>query len=224
MTGIPPTVRAHWCDSGDVANLVAESLHTSTIGEWLVPDDDQRCALLTAVARIWVEHALLFGEVYLLADRSAAAAWFHRYRPIPPPASYRQRLADACGEQEHLDRFRRLDRVLNTYRPTAAHNHLGFLAASPTAWRVAHTSALLANCLVRMDRLALPAYAEVTTSAEAALYARHGYIAREPFPLPGGTTVHPLWRQPAGQRHSRTLKSSNSRTGWKWEKTGITTT
>ncbi|PZG01732.1 hypothetical protein [Micromonospora deserti] len=220
MTAIPPIVRARWCDSGHIATLVAGSLHTSAIGVWLVPDDDQRCNVLTAVSRIWVEHALLFGEVFLLADRSAAAVWFHRYRPIPPPASYRQRLAAACGD--HLDRFRCLDRTLNAHRLVDAHNHLAFLAVQPAAWRAARASALLARCLVRMDRLALPAYAEATTGAEAALYTRHGYTARDPFALPDGTLVHPLWRRPAGQRAAPALRSSNSRPGWPRGKTRLT--
>jgi hypothetical protein len=213
MPRISPTVRARWCDSGDIAKLVADSLHTSTIAGWLVPDEDRRRSVLTAVSRIWIEHALLCGEAFLLGDRSAAAVWFHRYRPIPPPANYRKRLAAACGD--HLDRFRTLDRVFNAHRPTDAHNHLAFLAAPPAVWRHGRASALLARCLVRMDRLALPAYAEATTAAEAALYTRHGYLAHDPFALPDGTTVHPLWRPPAGQPPALAMRSSNSRPVWK---------
>jgi hypothetical protein len=220
MPAIPPTVRARWCDSAQVTGLVADYLHTSALGAWLVPDDDQRHSLLTAVSRIWVEHALLFGDVFLLRDSSAAAVWFHRYRPIPPPASYRQRLAAACGG--HLERFRLLDRVLNAHRPTDAHNHLAFLAARPATSRVSHASALLARSLVRMDRLALPAYVEAATAAEAALYARHGYTARDPFVLPDGTTVHPLWRQSRGRHAARAVRSADSRPGWERGPTRVT--
>ncbi|SCL34351.1 hypothetical protein GA0070624_4967 [Micromonospora rhizosphaerae] len=211
MTGILPTVRARWCDIGEIASLVADSLPAAAIGAWLVPDEDQRRSLLTAVSRIWIEHALLVGDVFLLADRSAAAVWFHRYRPFPPPASYRQRLAAACGD--HLDRFRCLDRVLKAHRPTDTHNHLAFLAVPAAAGRVARASVLLASCLVRMDRLVLPAYAEATTLAEAALYGRHGYVARDPFALPNGTMVHPLWR-PAGDRAAPAVRLSKGRPGW----------
>ncbi|MEH0985549.1 hypothetical protein [Micromonospora sp. CPCC 205556] len=205
MRDAVPTIRARWHDIADTADLVATSLRTSALGAWLVPQEDRRGAVLTAASRIWVEHALLFGEVFLLADRSAAAVWFHRYRPLPPPANYRQRLEAACGR--HVDRFQTLDLILNAHRPTEAHNHLAFLAASSPA----RASALLAASLIRMDRVALPAYAEATTTVEAAIYTRHGYVARDPFALPDGTTVHPLWRVPSGHRAFPAVRSRNSR-------------
>ncbi|MGQ5262096.1 hypothetical protein ACTWLT_15215 [Micromonospora sp. ZYX-F-536] len=220
MRRIPPTVRARWCDRGQVSSLVADSLHNAAIGAWLVPEHDQRRDVLTAVAHIWVEHALLFGEAYLLADRSAAAVWLHRYRPIPPPTSYRQRLAAACGD--HLDRFRCLDRILKVHRPAEAHNHLAFLAVPPAAGCVTRTSGLLASCLVRMDRLALPSYAEAMTAAETAIYVRHGYNARELFLLPDGTPVHQLSRRPAAQRPAPTVNTSHIRTGPVWGRTRVT--
>ncbi|MBM0225891.1 N-acetyltransferase [Micromonospora sp. ATA51] len=155
MAAIPPAVPARWCDTTHIAGLVADALHSSAIGAWLVPDDDRRRQVLTAISAVWVEHALLFGEVYLLVDRSATAVWFHRHRPIPPPAGYRERLAHACGD--HLDRFRALDRVLKAHRPADAHNHLAFLAVPSATWRHARATALLARSLVRMDRL-VPSY------------------------------------------------------------------
>ncbi|MFE9691881.1 hypothetical protein [Micromonospora sp. NPDC005806] len=212
MTGILSTVRAHWCDIGEIASLVADPVHSSAIGAWLVPDEDQRRSVLTAVSRIWVEHALLVGDACLLDDGSAAAVWFHRYRPIPPPGSYRQRLAAASGD--YLDRFRCLDRVLKAHRPTDAHNHLAFLAVPPATCRVTRASVLLARSLALMERLGLPSYAEATTLAEAALYTRHGYTARDPFALPDGTTVHPLWRRPAGHRAAPAVRLSKGRPGW----------
>ncbi|WP_208648629.1 hypothetical protein [Micromonospora inaquosa] len=80
MPRISPTIRARWCDSGDIAKLVADSLHTSAVAGWLVPDEDRRRSMLNAVSRIWIEHALLFGEAFLLGDRSAAAVC-HPSRP-----------------------------------------------------------------------------------------------------------------------------------------------
>ncbi|MEU3457770.1 hypothetical protein ABZ671_29895, partial [Micromonospora sp. NPDC006766] len=122
-----PVVRARWRDVGWIADLVTDALHPTALGAWLVPDERHRPSVLAAVARIWTEHALLFGDAFLLQDGSAVAVWFHRYRPIPPPARYSDRLAEACGD--HQDRFDRLDRALAARRPTEAHLHLALLAA-----------------------------------------------------------------------------------------------
>lgn len=85
MSTALPVVRARWCDIGRIADLVAEALAPTALAAWLVPDKSRRLPVLAAVARIWTEHALLFGDAFLLPDGSAATVWFHRYRPIPVP-------------------------------------------------------------------------------------------------------------------------------------------
>ncbi|MFG3715205.1 hypothetical protein ACIBTZ_29790 [Micromonospora sp. NPDC049460] len=189
-----PLGRARWCDIGEVVHLVAAALATSAIGAWLVPDECRRHDVLRAVTRIWTEHALLFGEAYLLDDHSAAAVWFHRYGRIPPPTGYGERLAVACGD--HLDRFLCLDGVLAAHRPTGPHNHLAFFAATPDRRGVNRAGALLTTSHARMDHALLPAYTEATTLTERDLYTRHGYVAHEPFTLPDGSTAYPMWRSP----------------------------
>ncbi|PZF92017.1 hypothetical protein [Micromonospora deserti] len=192
MKRLLPVARARWGDITDIVNLVADTLVTSTTGAWLVPNEHRRRDVLKAVTRIWTEHALLFGEAYLLEDHSAAAVWFHRYGPVPPPTGYGERLAVACGE--HLDRFLCLDAVLRTHRPAGPHNHLAFFAVAPAARRISRAAALLTSSSAWMDRALLPAYAEATTVADRDLYARHGYVAHPPFALPDGTTTYPMWR------------------------------
>ncbi|MEU2613921.1 hypothetical protein ABZ570_20395 [Micromonospora sp. NPDC007271] len=191
MSVTTPVIRARWGDIGWIADLVADALHPTALGAWLVPDELRRPSVLAAVARIWTEHALLFGDAFLLQDGSAAAVWFHRYRPIPPPARYADRLAEACGE--HRDRFDLLDRALVARRPVAAHNHLALLAA-PGRSRARRAAAVLTGAQRWMDTLGLPTYAEAFSEADRDLFHQHGYTDREPFPVPGGTTTHPMWR------------------------------
>ncbi|MFJ8579559.1 hypothetical protein [Micromonospora sp. NPDC093277] len=186
-----PVVRARWRDIGWIADLVTDSLNPTALGAWLVPDERRRPSVLAAVARIWTEHALLFGDAFLLQDGSAATVWFHRYRPIPPPARYADRLADACGE--HQERFKVFDRVLSARRPTEAHNHLALLAA-PGQAPARRSAALLAGAQRWMDTLGLPTYAEAFTESDRDLLRRYGYADRDTFPVPGGTTTHPMWR------------------------------
>ncbi|MFE9651824.1 hypothetical protein [Micromonospora sp. NPDC006431] len=187
-----PVVRARWCDIGRIADLVTDALSPTALGAWLVPDEQQRPTVLAAVARIWTEHALLFGDAFLLPDGTAATVWLHRYRPIPPPARYADRLADACGA--HQNRFLQFDQALAARRPTEAHNHLALLAA-PGSGESGRAKAVLAGAQSWMDTLSLPTYAEVFTDADLNLFRRHGYTQRAAFPV-GGHTTHAMWRLP----------------------------
>ncbi|MGK5440551.1 hypothetical protein ACSNN7_01785 [Micromonospora sp. URMC 105] len=192
MPSATPVVRARWCDVGRVVDLVTASLDATVIGAWLVPDERQRPLVLADVARIWTEHALLVGDVFLLRTGAAATVWFHRYRPIPTPARYEERLASACGA--HRERFLLLEQALAAHRPTQAHQHLAILAVPPGPDRAARADAVLAGSQRWMDTVGLPTYAETFTDAQRVLHGRHGYVERDSFPLLNGMLVHPMWR------------------------------
>ncbi|MFI7208433.1 hypothetical protein [Micromonospora aurantiaca (nom. illeg.)] len=185
-----PVVRARWCDIARIADLAAEALSPTALGAWLVPDEQHRPTVLAAVARIWIEHALLFGDAFLLPDGTAATVWFHRYRPIPPPARYTDRLAAASGA--HQDRFLQLDRALAARRPTEPHNHLALLAA-PGPAELGRAAAVLAGAQQWMDTLSLPTYAEAFTDADRDLFRQHGYTHRDAIPV-DDHTAHSMWR------------------------------
>ncbi|PSK63532.1 hypothetical protein B0E53_04539 [Micromonospora sp. MH33] len=150
-----------------------------------------RAAAATIAARIWIEHALLFGEAFLLPDRTAATVWYHRYRPIPPPARYADRLAQACGG--HQDRFLQLDHALSARRPAEAHNHLAWLAA-PEPVGSDRAASVLTGAQRWMDTLSLPTYAEAFSNADLDLFQQHGYIRRDNFRIEGHTTADSMWR------------------------------
>ncbi|MEU4717649.1 hypothetical protein AB0F73_28895 [Micromonospora purpureochromogenes] len=191
-----PVARARWCDVGRTVDLVTASLATTVLGAWLVPDEQRRPVVLADVARIWTEHALLVGDVFLLRAGTAATVWFHRYRPIPSPARYEERLALACGEDH--ERFLLLEQALAAHRPTEAHHHLAILAVPSGPDRAARADAVLAGSQRWMDTLGLPTYAETFSDGHRALHGRHGYLERDSFPLLNGMLVHPMWR-PASQ-------------------------
>ncbi|MBQ1056675.1 hypothetical protein [Micromonospora sp. C32] len=187
MSTALPVARARWCDIGRIADLVAEALMPTALAGWLVPDAPRRLPVLAAVARIWTEHALLFGDAFLLPDGSAATVWFHRYRPIPAPHRYADRLAAAAGP--HEERFRRLGEALTARRPVEPHNHLALLAAPRGGAAEAVTGAQR-----RMDTLSLPTYAHPCAGEQEDLLRRIGYSAQETFAAPDGTELRALWR------------------------------
>lgn len=188
----PPVNRARWCDLDWIVDLLTATIAPTSLGAWLVPDERRRPAVIAAVARIWTEHALLFGDAFLLQDGTAATVWFHRYRPIPPPPRYDERLDDAGGE--HAVRFRQVDTILAARRPVEAHNHLAFLAAPPDADRAGQAAAVLAGSHRHMDGLGLPSYAEVHGDEDVRLYRRLGYRVWQRPSGPGGHRVNLLWR------------------------------
>lgn len=175
-----PIVRARWCDIGRIADLVTETLSPTALGAWLVPDEQRRPTILAAVARIWTEHALLFGDAFLLADGTAATIWFHRYRPIPPPARYTDRLADACG----------------------THQNVGYVVATRRNDDMITTT----MGIVRADELiaALPARAWCRLSAGAGAHGpREYWWARVPVRIGWQPRTGALAARPAQHRHRR---------------------
>ncbi|MGW0505642.1 hypothetical protein [Micromonospora sp. NPDC003241] len=210
MQVTPPVHRARWSDIDWIVDLVTAAVAPTAAGAWLVPDPRRRPAVLAAVARIWVEHALLFGDAFLLANGAAASVWFHRYRPIPPPPRYDERLADACGG--HAGRFRRFDEVLAARRPEEPHQHLALLAAPPDTDRVGQAATLLAGSHRWMDTLGLPTYAEAHHGADRRLYRRAGYQERCRLVRVDGHPVTGLWR-PAPQARLDRLSDVRSGAG-----------
>ncbi|MFJ8582359.1 N-acetyltransferase [Micromonospora sp. NPDC093277] len=191
-----PNIRiraARWADKDTVAGLIADALHPTPLGQWLVPA--ARRQLLADVLLIWVEHALFFGDVHLTDDLTATTVGFHRYRPIPPPANHRARLGDTAGA--HADRFNLLDMLVAEKQPTEPHYHLAFLAVRPDAQRTGRATAMLKHHRSRIDRVDLPCW--TTTFADGQpLLTRYGYTPRPSITLPDGPTLHPMRRNPIG--------------------------
>ncbi|MBQ1026543.1 hypothetical protein [Micromonospora sp. C95] len=187
-----PVNRARWRDLDWIVDLLTATIVPTSLGTWLVPDERRRPAVIAAAARIWTEHALLFGDTFLLKDGTAATVWFHRYRPIPPPPRYDERLDEAAGD--HARRFRWFDQALHRLRPDEPHNHLAFLAAPPDANRTGQAAAVLAGSHRYMDSLGLPTYAEVHRSDDIRLYRRLGYRSRHRLTRPDGQVTNVLWK------------------------------
>lgn len=58
-------------------------------------------------------------------------------------------------------------------------------------------SAVLTPMLERCDAEGMPAYLENSKPKNEPFYARHGFVARDPLPLPeGAPLVIPMWREP----------------------------
>ena len=193
-----PIVRACAEDAHWVADLIAEAFHPLAVAGWLVPEPQERAQVLPANFRIFVDHALAYGQVQMTGDGAAVAVWFPRDEAaLPEPVAYQRRVAAACGEA--TPRFLHLDELFDKHHPTAPHHHLAFLAVRPGKQRQGLGSALLRHYHDRLDAAGVPAYLEATSQPARDLYARHGYeVMGAPFCLPDATPIWPMWRPAAG--------------------------
>jgi GNAT superfamily N-acetyltransferase len=130
--------------------------------------------------------------VDVTVDGSAAAVWFDRASPAPPPPDYDRRLAEACAPW--TDRFRLLDKLFEEHHPEAPHHHLALLAVSAERQSTGLGTALLRHHHAWLDSHGTPAYLEASSPGSRDLYLRHGYELRETFTLPDATEFWPMWR------------------------------
>ncbi|NJP94161.1 GNAT family N-acetyltransferase [Nonomuraea sp. FMUSA5-5] len=186
-----PAVRLATADDAQqVAELIATAFSGLRPMAYLVPDRRARHRVIAAGFRIFVEHAVEHGEIHLIDDGPAVAVWFPYTSPLPAPADYERRLAEATGEW--AERFRVLDGLFEQNHPAEPHQHLAFLAVHPDRQNEGLGTALLHYQHARLD--GLPAYLEASDPRNRDLYARHGYQARQPFALPDGALYWPMWR------------------------------
>jgi GNAT superfamily N-acetyltransferase len=191
-----PIVRAGHADAEWVADLIGGQFQHLGVAAWLVPDPDARARVLPRNFQIFVEYALAYGEVHVLADRSAAAVWIPRDEtPLPPPDDYDARVANACGEW--TDRFFELDELFERHHPVQPHHHLAFLAVRKDRQGTGLGSTLLDHHHAYLDGAGISAFLEASSVGARDLYLRHGYQPHgDPYPVPNGALFWPLWRTP----------------------------
>lgn len=184
----PVTVASHG-DAADLAGIAAAATWDTPTAKWLVTDPHQRPGVLHAWYTILIEHALRHGRVDLLTDRSAAAIWLDRTRPVPAPSGFLRRLTATCGR--HAVPILRYEQLLEQHRPRTLHHQLAVLA-SPSPERAA---VLLAHRHERLDRMSVAAQSTAGSLEQLHLMTAAGYQPGASLRLPdGGPPIWPLWR------------------------------
>ncbi|SES49305.1 GNAT family N-acetyltransferase [Actinokineospora terrae] len=192
MTGV---VRATGSDVRQSASVVARAFESLPQTEWLIDTPADRLGVLTADFEILVEHAMTHGHVDAIGDH-AVAVWFDRTEgTIPAPADYAARVLSATGR--YADRFHALDAAFAAHHPARPHHHLALLAVVPEKQGQGLGEALLRHHHAVLDTAGVAAFLEASTPASVRLYKREGYSPLgEPYALPDGPLMWPLWRQP----------------------------
>jgi GNAT superfamily N-acetyltransferase len=192
----PAIRRAGPDDIPAVTHVLATALNDTDIARWLVPDRAERITVYRSYFHLITPWFLQHGTAYVTADGSAAALWVRLDGKFEPDiADYDRELARACGPA--TNRFVQLDLdMLNAHPAGMTHDYLAFAGVHPDAQGHGIGSRLLQEHHCITDRDGVPAYLEATGRRNARLYARHGYVDDEPFPIGDGPPLCPMLRQP----------------------------
>jgi GNAT superfamily N-acetyltransferase len=219
VTGIPIAVRrADLDDTARLSLVLASAFQYDPVSSWLIPDPVDRARRHPAFFRIFVEHALVWGEGYTTngttsrrddehhgdhgggAGLSGAALWLE----VDPDQGFQSSsTADALFRAAlgpHYERFVLLDKLTQAVHPTGVrHFFLPFIAVLPDEHGQGIGSALLAARHELFDREGVPAYLEASSRTSREFYRHRGYIDHgPPIELPDGPQMWPMWREPRG--------------------------
>ena len=198
-SGGPPDVISATSDDLDtIAALLAAAHQDYPVAQWAVPDPGERPRLLRAWYTIWIEHALTYGNVDLLADRSGAAVWLDRTQPLPEPFDYERRVIARCG-LFGID-ILMVDHVSSHHRFPVGHHHLTHIGVDHRANQRQRLGALLEHRHALLDAAGVLAVTETSSDDELDLFDAYGYRLAEPYFLPDGPLLRPLLRIPHGAR------------------------
>ncbi|GII23697.1 GNAT family N-acetyltransferase [Planosporangium mesophilum] len=195
----PPTEtirRAIRADATTVTHVIATAIGDLDVCRWLIPEPDDRASMLVGYLRIIVDHAIAYGTVETVTDRSAVAVWLPSHAADIPGRD--AALAAVYGPS--TPRFQALDTAMRQAYSTdrADHECLALLAVLPKRQHEGLASALLANRHAVLDHADRPAFLLAGSGRSRQLYARHGYVDCGPaLELPhDGEPLLPMRRPP----------------------------
>jgi GNAT superfamily N-acetyltransferase len=201
VTGNAPTpaeveiVSAGPEDALVAASIIADAFAALDVTKWLVPDADERQAVVERNMLIWTTHASKHGYIHMTRDQVGVAVWFPITEPLPEPDDYDTRLLAACGQW--TKRFQQLDAAFEAHHPHDPHHHLALLAIRP-----GHQGKGIGTALLNHHHEVYPDvadYLEASSPESRELYLRHGFEDRGPFHLPDdGPPLWAMWRPVGG--------------------------
>jgi ribosomal protein S18 acetylase RimI-like enzyme len=205
VTSTHPVNRATIGDARSIAALFSDAFHDDPVSEWLIPDPHERRRRHMRFFLAFVEHALLGGEVQLHYDNgyAGAALWLDGGGPDSEQASGpdMDKIREALSP-DSLERFQVLGDLMRKHHPVKVrHAYLTFVGVLPQRQGNGIGRLLLETKLAQLDRAGTPAYLEASNARSRNLYVRLGFRPLgDPFTLPGGPAMYPLWREPPRPR------------------------
>ena len=193
--------RATAADRALVARVLAAAFADDPVFTYLFPPGtSRRQARLQRMFALETARSEKRSGSWVADGGAGATVWF-------PPGRWRsttwEDLRDAASWIRLFGRQLRLGQQARSvmeahHRPLPDHWYLLYMGVEQARRGQGIGSALLQPVLDECDRTRTPAYLEASGERNRALYARHGFVARDALQLPdGGPTMFPMWREPA---------------------------
>jgi GNAT superfamily N-acetyltransferase len=185
--------RARPHDVAAIAVLLAGALDCDPVIEWLVPDPEERVVVLHRLLAVDVDHAIETGDVDVTVNLSAAAVWRRHDPDVGRWQLGDHHLTTFAGTA--APRFAALNSLIDSYRSSAPHHWLSWLAVHPSFRGRGLAGELLRRHHQVVDGTGWPVYTVVTTKAARDMLREQGYHAALPLSLPNGPKLWPLTRR-----------------------------
>ncbi len=184
-------------DAEVVADILTGAFATDPVwGPWCFPDADRRSELSRRFWRFFVDASIPAGYVWITPGREAMSLWVPPGMPeLPPPYEERSPgfLVELLGEHGHTV-LEGMERFESAHPRDEPHHYLSLLATHPAHRGHGFGMALLAANLRDIDREGMAAYLESTNPINDRRYASQGFGVVGSFDVPGGPSVHTMWR------------------------------
>lgn len=196
----PATRPARPIDRDAAVRVLAEAFQDDPVLAWMVPEPVERRRVLGPVFDLFVGAFARHDETHVVptADVVAAVALW-----APPGVEaihpddeevFSTRMEAIAGE--HMARLAICTEMMAEAHPEEPAWYLQFLAVDPLVQGMGLGSVALREVLARADAAGQPAYLEATSARNRAFYLRHGFRDVGEIALPGGPTMHAMWREP----------------------------
>jgi GNAT superfamily N-acetyltransferase len=186
-------------DVATIARVLGCAFDDDPVFTWMVPDADDRRAVLPGFFTLFAAAFQRHGHVHRTADGTAAALW------APPGVApveedeadeFGAALEEVCGADS--ERAFAVSALLEEYHPQEPAWYLNFLGVEPAGQGRGIGSALLEHVLKRADRDGSASCLDATSPRNRRFYERHGFTVTTELVVPGGPPMWPMWREPQG--------------------------
>jgi GNAT superfamily N-acetyltransferase len=208
-------------DAALAIDIAAQGFYEDPVMSWVFPDRSIRLGQLhvafgSMVARMLGEGGGDGGAegggdggaeggatIHILED--ACTSFWHR--PFDPPAAHDPPADDAQAEAatarpafppDVLERLSLLGATMTAAHPQSPHWYLNVLSTLPEQQSRGLGARTLSPVLTICDEQVVPAYLESSNPRNIPFYRRQGFVVTGEIKVPGGPSLFPMWRDPAG--------------------------